>query len=372
MLNIFQPALGDEELRAVEKVFASNWIGRGKLTKEFEARFAAWGGGGAESFKTVSCCTEGLFQAMTLLDVGPGDEVILPAISFVGAANAIAGAGATPVFCDVDRRTLNPGVEHIEAHLTERTRAVMILHYGGRPCELDPILDLLAAKDIPLIEDSACSVASRYRGKLCGTLGDLGVWSFDAMKILVTGDGGMVYCRSPEHAERLEELLYLGMTSAAGYSSQAESRWWEFDVTCFGRRAIMNDVASAIGLEQLAKLPRFVERRRQIHELYTRELAGLDWLELPPDLPEHMESSYYMYWIQTDPERRDRLAGYLREREIYTSFRYFPLHRIPLYGSNARLPDAEAAGDSTLCIPLHQSLSGSDQESIIEALRAFD
>lgn len=370
-INLFQPALRDEELEAVREVFDSNWIGRGPRTREFEERFASYCGVARETMRSVSCCTEGLFQSMNLLGLGTGDEVVLPSISFVGAGNAVAASGARPVFCDVDPRTLNPRAEHIEAMLSERTRAVMVIHYGGLPCELDPILDLLRGRDIALIEDSACSIASSYRGRRCGTFGDIGVWSFDAMKILVCGDGGMVYCRSRDMAQVAEEELYLGMTSAAGFSSDADSRWWEFDVTRFGRRAIMNDVASAIGLQQLEKVPSFVARRRQVHELYDEALADLDWLCLPPAVPDHMESSYYMYWVQARPDLRDRLATHLRDQGIYTSFRYFPLHRIPIYGSSAQLPGTDEAADSTLCLPLHQSLSDADVERVAQAIRSM-
>lgn len=371
MINVFQPALGAEELDAVGRVFASNWVGKGTVTAQFEEAFAGYLGVNRTLVRSVSCCTEGLFQAMTLLRVGPGDEVVLPSIHWVGAANAIVEAGAAPVFCDVDVRTLNVTAASIEPQLTSRTKAVLLLHYGGLPCEMDDIAGLLDHRHVALIEDSACSIASTYKGRACGTAGDIGVWSFDAMKIVVAGDGGMIYCRDAAMADQVERLVYLGLTSASGFTSTAQTRWWEQDVSCPGRRAIMNDIASAIGLEQLKKLPAFIDRRRQVHEAYDAAFAELEWLQTPPQVPPYAASSYYLYWIQMHSDIRDRLAPYLREKGIYTTFRYQPLHRVRLYGATGPLPQAEAAAETTLCIPLHQSLSVEDTDRVIEAIVGF-
>jgi len=373
MINVFQPALGTEELEAVRKVFESNWVGKGRLTDRFEAEFASYLGVDRALIRSLTCCTEGLFLSMALLEIGPGDEVILPSISFVGAGNAVAASGARPVFCDVDPRTLNTTAEHIAPKITPKTRAVMILHYGGLPCQMDEICALVEGRRLALIEDSACSVASRYHGRACGTFGDVGAWSFDAMKILVTGDGSMLYAREPEMAERAEQLLYLGLVSKSGLAraQSVDSRWWEFEISCFGRRVIMNDIASAIGLEQLKKLPGFIRRRREVHERYTDALSDLDWLRVPSKLPKGVESSYYFYWVQVEPGVRDKLAWYLREQGVYTTFRYYPLHWVGLYNAGGSLPNAELAAQTTLCIPMHHSLSDSDVHKVIDCIRLF-
>jgi aminotransferase len=371
-INIFQPELRDEELAAVREVFLSNWIGKGPKTDAFEEAFAKHLDVPHGQVKSINSCTEGLFSAMQLLDVGPGDEVIMPSISFVGAGNAVRAAGAEIAFCDVDPRTLNATAATIERKITPRTKAVVIIHYGGYPADMDGILTLLSDKGVALIEDSACSVASRYRGRACGTFGDIGIWSFDAMKILVTGDGGMLYLRDRELAERAASINYLGLTSGSGFSSGVDRRWWEFDVEFFGRRSITNDVASAIGLVQLEKLPRFLERREEVHKAYDEALGHLSWLTLPPALPEDCTSSYYFYWIQMEPATRDALARFLRERSIYTTFRYFPLHWVKAYGStNETLPGCEAAAQQTLCLPIHQGLTDNDIERVVESVRAF-
>jgi len=373
MINVFQPSLGVEELEAVRRVFESNWLGKGRLTGRFEEAFAAHLRVPREHLRSSNSCTEGLFLSLKLLGIGPGDEVVMPSISFVASANAAVERGAKPVFCDVDRRTLNATAETIEAVLTPRTKAVVLIHYGGLPADMDPILDLLRPRGIRVVEDSACSVASTYKGRACGTLGDIGVWSFDPAKILVTGDGGMVFSADPEMARRVELELYLGLGSQSGFSKDVASRWWEFEVACDGRRGITNDICSAIGLEQLRKLPAFLDRRREIDQIYRRRLTGLEWLTPPPEVPQDCTTSHYFHWIQVTGEgRRDRLAMHLRDNGIYTTFRYHPLHRVAFYGATGQsLPGTDRAAEETLLLPIHPSLSDSDMEQILEAIRCF-
>lgn len=368
MINVFQPSLGEQELAAVKEVFDSNWVGKGKKTDQFEQDFANYIGADRDLVRSISNCTEGLFQAMKLLNIKAGDEVILPTISFVGAANAIVACGASPIFCDVDSKSLNATADTIRPHITSRTKAIILLHYGGVPCEMDGILELKRKHAFYLIEDSACSVASSYRGQACGTFGDVGVWSFDAMKVLVTGTGGMVYCRTPEMVKQLDKEIYFGLTSESGISSPLQSRWWEFDVTTPGRRAIINDITAAIGVVQLKKLERMVESRRIIHDTYNRELVDGS-VALPLVIPDHIKSTYYFYWVQT--QRRDELATFLRECGIYTTFRYYPLHRVPFYRTGSEFPGADLAADTTLCLPIHPSLSWYDVAKVITMIKEF-
>jgi dTDP-4-amino-4,6-dideoxygalactose transaminase len=371
MYNIFQPSLGDEELEALRAVFADNWLGHGPRTRKFEAEFAEHLGVPAEQVIFINSATSGLFLSTELLDLGPQDDVVLPSISFVGAANAISARGCRPVFCDVDARTLNPTAAQIERVLTPRTKAVLILHYGGHPGDIAEIAALCEERGVRLIEDAACAVSSRVDGQMCGTFGDIAMWSFDAMKILVTGDGGMLYVADPDLARRAHQLAYHGLGHVSGLSASAKvpSRWWDLNVTAFGRRVVGNDMTAAVGSVQLRRLPDFIERRREIAATYDRLLAGAEGIVTPPALPAGHTSSHYFYWVQLDPEIRDQVAADLLERDIYTTFRYAPLHKVPAYRADVHLPGADRGSDRTLLLPIHQALDDTEVRTIADELR---
>lgn len=368
MINLFQPTAGDAELAAIKTVFATNWLGAGPRVEEFERTFGAYLGRQQDDLLAVTSCTEGLFQAISALGVGPGDDVVLPTISFVGAAHAVRSAGGRVVLCDVDPATLNPSVDHVLEALTPRTRGLLILHYGGAPGSVADIANLTKRQSLWLVEDAACGLGAFAAGKPCGTLGDIGVWSFDSMKVVTTGDGGMIWCRDRKLAGRIRSSISLGGASS-GFARRAHSpHWWEVEPENVGRRAAMNDVAAAVGLTQLERLPRFLSRRFEIAAVYDASLGDLPWLTLPE---RGDEAAPVFYWIQTAPEIRDRLAIHMRDREVYTSFRYWPLHKTRMYGSAAAFPGAEQAAATTLMLPLHQGLSDSDVEHVVAGVRSF-
>ena len=324
------------------------------------------------NFITISSCTEGLFQSMNLFDVGVGDEIILPSVHWVGAANAIVNKKAKPVFCDVDSRTLNTTAKFIEQKITDKTKAVIILHYAGVPCEdMDNIVNLCKEYNLKLIEDNANSPFSKYNNKSTGTFGDMGIWSFDAMKILTTGDGGLIYCKDEQNIKKIDKMIYLGWDSS-GLSKPLESKWWQYDVIVPGRRSIMNDIQAAIGIGQLKKVDNFIKRRKEIHDIYNIELSNLNWLSTPINIPKNNVSSYYMYHIQTKKALdRDNLARHLRKNDIYTAFRYYPLHKIDFYNSTEVLTNTDYVENHTLCIPLHQNLNDDNITKIVDTIRSF-
>jgi aminotransferase len=371
MINIYQPSLGKEELQAIEKVFKSNWLGKGNLTEKFTKNLATKIDVDRKNIETCCSCTEALFQSQPLLGIGEGDEVILPSVSFVGAANAIISAGAVPVFCDVDERTLSVRAKHIEEKITSKTKAVLVLHYGGWSCEMDEILSLCKEKNIKVIEDNANSPFSTYKGKNTGILGDIGTWSFDAMKILVTGDGGLIYCKDENLIEDFQRETYLGLMTNSGYANKAEKKWWDFDIDRPGRRGILNDITAAIGIEQLKKIDYFLKRRQDIHDYYNEYLQGVI---TPPEYPEYMTSSYFMYWIQLENEdKRDRLAKYLKEKGIYTTFRYYPLHMVEYFAfPGERLKNTESLTGKTLCLPIHNGLNDYEVDTIIDTINGWN
>lgn len=371
MINVFQPTLGKEELESLEKVFASNWIGKGKLVSEFEEIYAQHLGSTKDRVLSTNCCSEGLFASMHLFDIQPGDEVILPTISFVGAGNAVRANGSRMVLCDVDKHTLNARATDIEKCITPKTKAILLLHFGGIPCEMDEIMKLADTYNLKVIEDCAAGVCSSYKGRALGTIGDMGMWSFDAMKILVSGDGAMLHFRDPELREKAEKWFYFGLETKSGYENSVAQKWWEFDISCFGHRAIMNDITAALALEQYKKLPSYMEKRAEVHNFYNDNLRDEDWIDLPPELPANCTTSYYFYHIQVKNGKRDMLAKYLRENDIYTTYRYFPLHRVKGYNADGVFENADYAADNTLCLPLHQSLSNDDVCLVVDKIKEF-
>ena len=371
MIPIFSNSLDDQELKVVSEAFRSKWVGKGKQCDAFEREFAVHLG--TSRVLLVNNCTAATYIVLRALGIGPGDEVITSTVNFVACASAVMDMGAKPVFADVDPHTLNILPDGIERLTTDRTKAVIILHYGGHPAPVDQIR-AACRRDVALIEDSANSVSSSYKGQMCGTLGDAGFFSFDAMKILVTVDGGVLWLRDKEAFERAKAYRYLGLapktTSGMDAMGEKKSRWWEYELVATSGRFISNDVFASIGREQLKKLPGFIARRKEIWGCYQRELAGVPDLICPPEPLPGAKSSYYLYWVQT-PKRRDELALYLAENGVYTTFRYFPLHLVQYYGARCSLPYAERANETTLNLPLHQNLSDDDVQRITELVVRF-
>lgn len=370
VIQLFSNSLGTEELAAIKKVYKSKWLGYGNISKKFEGEFAS--SVSSKYSLGLTCATAGLFLSMDILGIGSGDEVILPSVTFVGCANAILKSGAKPVFADVDPVTLNILPSEISRLKNKKTKAVMILHYGGQVSDILEIKKAMGSK-LYLIEDSANSIHSKHGEKYCGTFGDLGVFSFDAMKVLVCGDGGMMTIQKKELLERAIKYRYLGQSSSrlSGFNASSSFKnWWEVDAEVPGNRYLINDVTSAVGLVQLRKLSKFIKRRKEVWNNYQEELRSVQLISLPPEPAKNTTSSYYLYWIKTrTEEQRNDLAVTLKENNIYSSFRYYPLHLIPMYRHKSRLKNSEVISKTTLNLPLHQNLGDRDIEKIVRVIK---
>ncbi|MFB0632297.1 DegT/DnrJ/EryC1/StrS family aminotransferase [Streptomyces sp. AB3(2024)] len=374
MINLFQPQVGAEELDAVAGVFEDRRLGNGRRTEAFEAAFAAHLGVPTGHTVFTSSGATALHLAMETLGLRPGDEVVLPSIGVPATAEAIAARGGRPVFCDVDRRGLNPSLEDIEVHLGDRTRAVLLLHYGGRAGDVVRIAARCRELGVVLIEDGSCSLASRVGDRPAGTFGDLAVWSFDAGRVLVTGDGGMVYAKDPERAARTRHLARHGLVRASGFGHGTPPCGpGEPDLPEYGRGILGNDLTAAIGSVQLRRLPEMIERRKEIAGRYDRLLEGTEGLLTPPPLPEDHESTECLYWVQMDPAIRAGVVADLLAEEIYTTSHHAPLHRFPADDPEeapAALPSCDWAVDRTVRLPLHPGLTDADVRTVTDALRA--
>jgi aminotransferase len=367
-IQVFSNSLDNKELTAIKSVFKPKWIGFGKESKLFEKEFGEKIG--SLNVLVVNSCTSALFMSMKILDIREGDEVIIPSINFIGTANAVLNVNAKPLFADVDMRYLNIKPEEIARLRTKKTKAIILLHYGGHPCDMDEIYKY--SKGLYIIEDNANSTLSKYHGANCGTLGDIGCFSFDAMKTLTMGDGGVITIKDTKLLEKAMEVRYFGIVnrqSGIDALKDKQDKWWEIKLNCHSGRYITNDISSAIARVQLRKLEMFIQRKKIIWQTYQKELSKISWLTLPPEPLPKTESSFYLYWVRL--KERDRLASYLIENGIYCTFRYYPLHLIKYYDYRGNLKNSEIINKTTLNIPIHQNLSNIDVEKIVKTLKRF-
>lgn len=365
MITVFGSAAGAEEAAEAAEAITGNWMGAGPKVRRFEQDMAERLG--VPDLVMTNSGSAALHMAVTLLDLPPGSEVVLPALTWVACAQAVLLAGCVPVFCDVDLDSHNVTADLVAARMTSRTRAVMVVHYAGKPVDMAPVLAL----GLPVIEDAAHAVDSRHGGRACGTIGTIGIFSFDPVKNLATPDAGAVAARDPALVRRARELRHCGVDKTGFQAREAKSRWWEHQVTAIYPHYGPNDVAAGVGLAQLRKLDRLQERRRAIWETYQERLADLAWITRPLEAADDERHSYFCYTIRVAGGRRDELAHYLLERGIYTTLRYQPLHLLPIFGGAASLPNCEALDGQALSLPLHPRLSGRDLARVIDAVQSF-
>lgn len=366
MISVFGSDITSDEIQKVTECLESQWLGLGSVVSQFEKTFQETFN--LPSFAMVDSGSNALFMAVSLLDLPPGTEIILPSFTWVSCAQAVILAGHKPVFCDVDPETMNVRAEDVATQISDKTGAIMIVHYAGLPVDMDPILEL----GFPVIEDAAHATASSYKGLHCGAIGAVGIYSFDAVKNLTAGEGGGIVCQDQAVLERAKTLRYCGI-GKSGFESAAENasgNWWEYNITEPFIKMLPNNIAASIALAQLERFPKLQARREQIWSVYSRELANVDQISLPVEAPVSCRHSYFTYCIKA--ERRNELAKFLLQEEIYTTLRYHPLHLNKLYGQEEKsLPNTEMLNEKALSIPLHPRLTNSEVSLVIEKIKQF-
>lgn len=373
-LTFGSPQLLEPEIEGVIAAMRSSWIGTGPRAKEFEQAFAAYIG--TPHAVAVNSCTAALHLAFVALGIGPGDEVIVPAMTFASTANVVIHAGGTPVFADVDRSTMCLDAADAAKKITARTRAILPVHFAGRACDLDALMALATAHGLHLVEDCAHAVETLVRGQHAGTFGDFGAFSFYATKNVVTGEGGMVVTANAEWAARVQRLALHGL-SADAWKRFSDAGFKHYDVVEAGFKYNMMDLQAAIGLPQLARVEANLVRREAIWARYDRAFADLPAF-LPAPVAADTRHARHLYTLILDVDRlrasRDEVQAALHKQFIGTGIHYRALHLHQYYrerfgARTGSLANAEWLSDRTISLPLGPQLTDADVEDVIFAVR---
>lgn len=366
MIKSSRGCFGKEELLAVEEAFRYGYFGMAYKVTEFEQSLKDYLGTEYEVLAT-NTGTSALHLALSSLGIGPGDEVIVPAFTFVASVQAIAMCGATPVLCEVHEENLLIDVKDAERKITDKTKAVITVDYSGNPCDYDALFSLKDKYGIRIIEDAAHSIGSLYNGKRIGSFGDVICFSFDSIKVMSCGEGGAIVSNDKEMMKIAEQKRLLGMDKKT-HALDWKQRSWVYDVNYVGFRYHMSNINAAIGCEQLKKLDRFIARRREICHQYVEELSSVSEISI-------IEMDYdviapFMFPCLILNGQRDRLREYLVNKDIETAISYIPSNKFTLF-KNVNMPVTDKIYNEILCLPLHFEISDDDVREVCACIRKF-
>jgi dTDP-4-amino-4,6-dideoxygalactose transaminase len=371
MIPVMRPWLGEEEAAAAAEAVASGWVAQGPRVAQFEEAFAAATGTGHAV--AVSSCTTALHLALIAAGIGPGDEVVVPSLSFIATANAVRYAGAEPVFADVDLATQNLVPRTVEPCLTPRTRAVILVDQAGVPADLGAMRALCDPRGITVIEDAACAAGSTYRGRPAGAGAEIGAYSFHPRKLITTGEGGMVTTHDASVAARIRRLREHGMNVSAADRHRSRQPVIE-QYTEVGFNYRMTDVQAAIGLVQLRKLGQIVARRRELAHRYRDMLSGVPGLRTACD-PPYGSTNFQSFWILLpgdSPVSQAEMLHSLAQAEISARRGIMAAHLEPAYAGHPHrpLPVTELLTARSVILPLFHDMTQAQQDAVASAVRA--
>jgi len=372
VIPVFRPYMDNEEKESILRVLETRWWGLGPETAKFEEEFLAYLGTGYGV--ATNSGTAALHMALFSMNLKKGDEVIVPSFTFVSSATAISYVGVNPVFADIERSTLTIDPASIEDNITDRTKAIIVVHYGGQACDMDTISEIANKHNLLIVEDCAHAAGAEYKGKKLGTIGDISAFSFHAVKNLATGDGGMLVGNQKSTIDRMRAFRWVGITKttwdryAPSSNSDAEKRS-TYDVEELGYKYHMNDIQAAIARVQLKRLDKVNQIRYELVQRYRENLEPVKDIELL-ETKNWGKSSNHLFVILS--KKRDKIMKYLNSNGIATSIHYTPVHKFSLYKKdyvNLKLPVTERVSEEVLTLPLFPDLKEEEVEFICNKIK---
>ena len=371
-----RPSVGEAEIAEVVDTLRSGWLTTGPKVARFQQEFAATLG--VRHAVALNSGTAALHVALEAVGVRAGDEVIIPTYTFTATGEVVTYLGATPVLADCRPDTLNIDASTIEPHLTGRTKAVLPVHVAGQACDMEPILDLARARGLAVVEDAAHALPATYKGRPVGTIGDATAFSFYATKTITTGEGGMVTTDSDDSAARMKLMSLHGLSGDAWNRYSARGHWY-YEVTDFGFKYNLTDIAAALGLSQLARMNDFHQRRVAIARAYTDAFADLDTCLAPRDVGLGVHA-WHLYILELELSAlavgRDDIIERLRHKGVGTSVHFIPLHLHPVYQRRlgykpGQFPVAEAVFSRSCSLPIYPSMTDAEVGHVVDSVRSI-
>ncbi len=375
-IAISLPSTGDDEWNAVREPLLSGWLTQGPKVAEFEKKFASYHE--ANHALATTSCTTGLHLMLAALGIGPGDEVIVPAFTWVSTANVVLYCGAIPVFADIDPHTFNINPKDIAQRITTRTKAVMVVHLFGLCADMDAIRAVVPAH-IPILEDCACAAGATYKGKFAGTLGLAGAFSFHPRKSITTGEGGMVTTNDSAYAGICDQLRNHGASVSEEIRHKGPKPYLLPDFNLLGFNYRMTDLQGAVGVVQMEKLSSFIKERQQWANFYCEELANIEWLRMP-SRPTEGQHAWQSFVTHVDPALapvpRNEIMEKLQQQGISTRPGTHAVHMLNFYSQKYDLkphdyPGAQDANDNSMSIPLHNRMTAEDYKYVVRVIKAL-
>ena len=369
-IPVFQPHIGQDTLQAVSDAFEVGWLGMGAATRAFEDGIATWIGAGDRQVIATNTGTSALHISVVVAGIGPGDEVIVPSFNFVGDHQAISAEGASPVFCDIREDNLGIDVDQASTLVSDRTKAIMPLHFAGVPCDIGRVYELAEAHDLRVIEDATHAFGTMHDGKKIGASGDITCFSFDPVKVITSIDGGAVVLRSGEEAEWAKHLRLLGIDKDTELRYQ-NKRAWDYDVVSKGFRYHLTSINASIGLSQLARADEFIAARQAYCGMYNELLSDISEISTPET--DFVGISPFIYTIRVRDGRREALIEHLRANGVATGIHFMPAHSYSYYRGCRRgdMTVTERVSSQILTLPLHSEMQTETIERICAEISDF-